>query len=43
MTRVPETVRPLAEFDALLSKAPPSGQVMNGLSWTAPAIEGSRV
>ncbi len=42
MTRAPETVRPLAEFEALLPKVPPAGQEMNGLSWTAPAIEGSR-
>ncbi len=42
MTRVPETVWPLAEFEALLPEAPPVGQEMNGLSWTAPAIEGSR-
>ncbi len=42
MTRIPETVRPLAEFEALLPEAPPVGQEMNGLSWAAPAIEGSR-
>ncbi len=42
MTRIPETVRPLAEFEALLPEAPPVGQGMNGLSRTTPAIEGSR-